>query len=433
MRGLIDALEARQLLSAYGKYDAHGVFRIFGTDGNDHFEVSFVPQYAAVDSASGGGAELAGYSPKVTIDGSSLRILGKYHVMFPRPVRVYLGAGNDTFTVVHPEVDEKAYTSFIVEGGSGDDSIHTGIGKDTVYAGAGNDTVFSDAGNDWIEGGSGIDDLNGGLDANRIYGNGGRDRIRHVGGSDWVSGGAGDDRLITANTGSTAFHGEAGNDTLINGAAHDEFIGGDGDDVVDYSARTEDLLVTLGLITSPVEYLVPGLGENQPRQRNNNLWDDGRATLNEVIAHPTSLGGGRAPTVGPKYVRNYLVPPREAELHGTGRLEGDVLLDVQLLIGGSGDDVLVGTQLRDILSGGAGNDTIFAGGGKDDVYGEAGDDAFFTVDTRDGFPIIDEGRNASTDLVDGGSGKDFVRYDVRDYAEFRSNVETLELLRALTT
>lgn len=426
---MIETLEPRRMLSAYGKYDAKGVFRVFGTEGDDRFEVTFEPQYG-VDYSSTDNRSVVGHSPTVKVNGQPLRILGKLRVDYPRPVRFYLGSGDDSLTITNPTADVKGYTRFIVDAGDGNDSISTGIGDDVITAGAGNDTVSSLAGNDSIDGGSGSDDLRPGLGDNTVLAGSGNDRVRHGGGNDRITGGKGDDRFFTSSSGSTSITGDAGNDTLYSGSSRDEFSGGAGVDVADYSARTEDLKLELRLSSTPrdADRLVPGLGENQPHYRNHYLWDDGRATLNETEI----LYGESGPTQG-KLIKNYLVPDEQAALHGTGRLEGDRLVDVEAVLAGSGDDVFVGSEGRDILYGGAGNDTFFAGGGQDDLYGQDGDDSFFTVDTRDGMPTaVDEtSRLSVTDLVDGGAGTDFVRYDVRDFAEFRFNVEKLEALRAL--
>lgn len=428
MRGSVERLESRRLLSAYLKYDAKGVLRVFGTSGDDHLVVTFEPQYAYPF----GGSEpmLAGYSPKVTSNGKELRNAGRLWHAYPRPVRVYLGAGNDTFTIANPEVEPKGQCYFIVDGGDGNDSIETGFGRDTIYGGAGADTIYSNRGNDLIEGGQESDDLRGGEGEDTLRGQNGHDRIRPGNGdADKVYGGVGNDRFYSAGAGSyPTFYGERGDDTLYSGLSQDAFHGGVGNDLVDYSGRDQDLLIVLIAFSDQQERLVPGLGENQPRLRNNFLWDDGRNTLNEMKSTRSDVY-----QPGDEMLDQFIVPDDQSLLYGTGALEKDSLHDVEQAIAGSGDDVMVGTHLRDIFHGGTGDDTIFAGGGADDCYGNAGDDLFFTVDTRDAFPTLHQGRHVAADLIDGGNGTDFARIDHRDPAKLRNSIEEIEMLPYTTS
>ena len=84
--------------------------------------------------------------------------------------------------------------------------------------------------------------------------------------------------------------------------------------------------------------------------------------------------------------------------------------DVENIIGGSGNDTLIGSALansfsggagNDIIKGGAGNDILNGGTGTDKLYGEAGDDKIYAKDTL-------------KDSVDGGAGTDKVQKDLID-------------------
>lgn len=104
------------------------------------------------------------------------------------------------------------------------------------------------------------------------------------------------------------------------------------------------------------------------------------------------------------------------------------VVEVLVLDGTAGDDVLTGTDCADLISGGDGNDIIDARGGQDTVHGGAGHDIIFagagddTVHGGTGNDIIYGGAGndrlygedgddrlfgeAGDDLLDGGAGRD---------------------------
>ncbi len=90
----------------------------------------------------------------------------------------------------------------------------------------------------------------------------------------------------------------------------------------------------------------------------------------------------------------------------------DVRASVEIVVGGSADDVLTGNaqanQLNggpgnDTLSGGAGDDFLFGGAGNDTINGDAGNDYIYG---EDGDDILHGGDD--DDLVDGNTGKNVV-------------------------
>jgi Ca2+-binding RTX toxin-like protein len=164
-----------------------------------------------------------------------------------------------------------------------------------------------------------------------------------------IFGGDGND-LISGGDRSNRLCGEAGHDTLVGSTGRDQFIGGPGIDTADYSKRLDDLVITL---------------DGKP--------NDGTPTV------------------------------------GATKGEGDnVMSDIEVVIGGSGDDSITGSPKRDILRGGAGDDTLVGndgddllvgGDGADVIKGGLGDDTIMVIDLN------------STDTVDGGDGFDSVAYD----------------------
>jgi hypothetical protein len=116
--------------------------------------------------------------------------------------------------------------------------------------------------------------------------------------------------ILRSGKGSDVLNGDEGNDYLDGGSRGDVFNGGIGSDTAKYNSRTANLDITL-----------------------DGLANDGQSG------------------------------------------EGDnVMPDVEHVIGGLGDDRIVGNGFRNRLRGGSGNDSLFGAGSDDTLYGEAGND-----------------------------------------------------------
>ncbi|HVT89870.1 MAG TPA: calcium-binding protein [Tepidisphaeraceae bacterium] len=314
----------------------------------------------------------------------------------PGTHRIISGAGKDT-------VVGGAFNDYI-DGGAGNDSLLGGDGDDTIYGQAGNDAILGQNGNDRLVGNTGVDTINGGdgndvlvpghgqhfliggngrdtvsyyyevssviasLDATpndgprgqhddirgdieNLEGGQGNDTLTGSGSSNVLTGGPGNDLLIGYNgndtlrggLGSDTLNGATGNDVLQGQGGADRLIGGKGIDTGDYSDRTENLFLSL-----------------------DNLANDGALNEHDKIDY-----------------------------------------DVEILIGGSGNDSIAGGPSNETLIGGAGNDTIrgsigndslIGGTGLDSLLGEAGND---TLKADDGL----------ADFLNGGTGTDQVAKD----------------------
>ena len=89
---------------------------------------------------------------------------------------------------------------------------------------------------------------------------------------------------------------------------------------------------------------------------------------------------------------------------GTGKggvAEGDVLISIERITGGSGNDRLTGNNKDNQIDGSSGNDIIYGGAGNDDLFGSFGDD---TLDGGDGNDSLDG--SFDDDTLDGGEGND---------------------------
>jgi len=411
---LIDRLESRRLLAASAVFDpAKSYLRVFGSDAGESIEIR------SVSSATTGNS--TGYRVQVLVDNRI--VLNDVPPSINRVI-IYGGGGDDLIrvpanfitSIFHPinsgihEVSSRA-VACSVDGGSGDDTIFTGNANDTVSGNGGKDVIFTADGDDLVAGGASADRIDGGAGRDEARGNGGNDRIDGGDGDDTLFGSAGNDSLAGQN-GNDTLNGSDGNDQLTGGLGGDQHFGGKGIDTANYTGRTERLLIEL-LDSVPESFrAIPGL-DDQPYPRNSLLFDDGRYAFDEDV-------------------KKFIPPAGDDDYFGTGRLEGDGIIEVESVQGGEGDDVILGNEDDNHLSGGGGDDWIFAGAGHDTLLGNAGDDLLFSVDTRNGFPtaLPDENDSNSaegSDRIDGGPGKNFARFDPRDQSRIAS-VQYRELL-----
>lgn len=218
-----------------------------------------------------------------------------------------------------------------LEGNDGADTISLNTGNDTALGGRGDDTLLGGDGNDNLAGGAGADSIDGGTGSDTAnYSDftaavtvdlaagtsSDGDRLSDI---ENVTGGAGNDTLI-GNSGANILAGGAGNDTFVGGAGTDTFIGGSGSDTIDYSS------VTGGGIT---------------------------AVLIDA-AFPSARGVTQA--------------------GATGDAHGDLLSEIENLIGSAGNDIFQGNSAANRLEGNGGNDTLYGLTGNDVLISGAGSD-----------------------------------------------------------
>jgi uncharacterized delta-60 repeat protein len=169
-------------------------------------------------------------------------------------------------------------------------------------------------------------------------------RVNGFGGDDTINVGNGvGNVLMNGDDGNDVLLGGNGNDTLIGGRGSDTLSGGSGNDTADYSAATSNLAID-----------------------QDNVADDGIAGENDNVRD-----------------------------------------DIETILGGSGNDRLIGGPSANLIRGGSGNDTIYGGAGNDSLdggpghdklYGEVGNDTLFAKDGQ-------------TDTLDGGNGYDKAQRD----------------------
>ena len=198
----------------------------------------------------------------------------------------------------------------VVFGGNGDDLIQGGEGHDRLFGEAGDDTVFGDAGNDHIDGGAGKDHLDGGDGDDAMFGGDGADRLIGAAGHDLLDGGKEDDLLEAG----------AGDDTLKGGEGEDVLVDGEGDDDVHGEAGDDTLVASAG-----DDFMDGG---------------EGHDTVDYSVAQDS-------------VVIDVIGGTSYSEELGT-----DTIANVEELIGGAGDDMLIVGGKAMVLSGGKGKDTF---------------------------------------------------------------------------
>lgn len=218
-----------------------------------------------------------------------------------------------------------------------------------------------------IWGGSGNDTIEGGVEDNELRGGAGRDTLRGFGGDD-------------------VLWGQGGRDLID---------GGEGSDTAVYSDNTTPVRVDLRTqtVTFPgkpwpsetlvsIENAVTGTGDDVLiGTAGDNVFDGG-------LGADSMFGGGGTDTVSyeshARGVKIELGPQRTTVI---GTSVADQLGSVENAIGGSGNDVINGSNGANVLDGGGGNDI---------VRGYAGDDI---LDLSDG-----------NDRLDGGAGTDTLQW-----------------------
>jgi hypothetical protein len=289
---------------------------------------------------------------------------------------------NDDGEVDLGEADDVGAGIEILIGGSGDDTLggddgnnilYGGLGNDVLAGGGGNDTLHGEAGADRFDegsepngadifkGGAGVDTLDYGgrtrgvvvtLDAkandgDRLSG----ERDNPANDVENCTGGEGNDD-ITGSSLDNVLRGGGGNDRLVGGAGRDRFdegdaasgadviIGGLGFDTLDYSARTQSLFISMD-----------GLAAN-----------DGESGEGDAIA-----------------------------------------ADIEVCLGGAGDDTIAGGPRADEIYGGLGDDTLRGLGGDDWLIGDDGDDV---IEGGAGEDTLDGSEHNFGDSLDCGPGDD---------------------------
>jgi len=269
-----------------------------------------------------------------------------------------------------------------ITGGPGADTLNAGAGKDVLRGEGGNDTLIANPGADVLDGGADTDTLSyagypsvyvyqdgaandGQLDEHdnvtsieNLTGSSYGDDLQGTQGDDVIHGGGGGDK-IEAFFGDDTIYGGDGYDNIIPGPGPpsscgndpctkfdtDTVYGGAEGDTVDYSGRSDDIVIALdGSAKSG------GFMENDTLVSiDNAVAGDGNDTIIGNTNPNSLVGGGGNDGIDGKGGNDYLS-------------------------GEGGNDWLGGGPGNDWVTGGDGADTLWAPGGNDTLYGGPGKD-----------------------------------------------------------
>ena len=265
-------------------------------------------------------------------------------------------AGGDVFTDIE-NIAGSVYRDVLV-GDDGVNRLDGNEGDDELKGGIGNDQLFGNVGDDWLYGGNGDDELRGNEGNDRLFGEIGDDSLYGDAGEDQLHGGNDNDQLF----------GGIEDDTLYGGAGDDELHGGEGNDQLFGNAGADQVDGGIGIDWMSYKE------------------SDAGVTVN--LTDSTGAGGDA---------------------------QGDVITNVENLIGSGYADVLTGdggaNTLRgldgdDELRGNGGNDVLEGGAGADQLDGGPGVDQVSYRDSDEGITVnlaegTSEGGHAEGDILTG--------------------------------
>ena len=290
-----------------------------------------------------------------------------------------------------------------LSGGLGNDTLVGGAGADALNGGDGTDTASYDAGNQSTEGvtinlqtggGSGgdaegdsfisienlvgtnlADKLTGSTGANVLWGGEGNDQLDGGGGNDSLYGDAGDDMLKNSGTGTHYFDGGSGNNTVTyegfdtalnlnltsnsgntNGNNGTEIfvnirnlIGGNKDDVLSGNEQDNQLTGNGGN-----DSLYGLAGDDKL------FGGDGDDVLDGGAGADILNGDAGTDTASYAGSSSGIVLDLFAPTLGSGDAKGDVLTNIEVIVGSNSDDTFVagGDILNRTFKGGLGSDTV---------------------------------------------------------------------------
>jgi Ca2+-binding RTX toxin-like protein len=333
--------------------------------------------------------------------------------------------------------------------------------NDTIVGGTGADNLFGSLGDDYIDGGDGNDTVNGGAGVDQLIGGAGNDWIGYVFDlsdpaqnaadasafaqygwttQNWNWTGvnvnlatntmSGLDGAVDSITGFENIFGTYLNDTLTGDAGDNGFRGYSGNDSIDGGGGTDTVFYSRtvsrqsGLaIANMTGDVSNGIDVNLAT----GVAQDGNGSVDTLISIENVVGSIGNDTITGSAVSNILTGGLGADqINGgdgwdtasyagatatvqvimyamnfnSGDAAGDTFTGIEALQGSSNIDVLVGDFAANAILGGDGGDWIDGTFGGDYLYGEGGDDNLVS--------------RLQADVLDGGDGLDYVRYDFAD-------------------
>nr|NKE48777.1 hypothetical protein [Falsiroseomonas frigidaquae] len=344
--------------------------------------------------------------------------------------------------------------------GDAEENVLRGLaGSDALYGGEGNDTLEGGVGMDAMHGGDGFDIASYENAAAGVYASlasfrnttgfgpsdeAGRDSYNSIEGlrgsahADLLLGSEGDN-LLTGGAGNDTLAGSAGDDTIEGGAGNDVVAGESGIDTASYASSDAAVTIDLGTNSASGGHaegdILSNIENVTGSAHDDSLTGDAGANLLMGGAgNDTLVGGAGADTLdgGEGYdTADYATSTEGVKVdmldgsQSTGDAAEDIFVSIENLVGGSGNDTLLGDGAANILDGGDGDDFISGRGhgadtlsGGETLIGGAGNDTVsyewatsgvtisLGAGTTTGFGFSD----STTDFENaiGGSGSDLL-------------------------
>ena len=330
---------------------------------------------------------------------------------------------------------DKLYLIENLTGGFNDDKLVGDSGNNVLSGGGGNDTLCGGDGNDILNGGEGLDTADYSTTSTAVLVSlfqktvtgDGTDLLVSI---ENITGGSGNDILI-GDAVNNLVDGGIGNDTLSGGDGDDTLNGGLGIDTADYA--TVAVIVTVNLSSgtatadgidtlASIENIIGGssndilIGDSND---NNLRGCDGNDLLTGAAGNDVLNGGSGIDTADYSSASTDItVNLKKGIALGDGN---DILVSIENITGGNGNDNFVGDTTNNIFQGGGGDDTLSGALGNDTLNGGSGSDTvdysgvssslvvnlFTGVATGDGVDTL-----ISIENIKGGSFSDILTGDL---------------------